>query len=225
MNETIPFGDLIVLGAVALFIILRYRSILGQKTGHDFTQKPVQTKEVPVADSLRDAEGAVLSLPMKKEPAVKEGEAGLSPVVVSGISKIKSQDPQFTIAAFLSGARAAFEMAIDAANKKDKETLHLLLSKEVCEMFEADFAKQEKEGHTRHTTLVALKSSEIMEAEVKRTTASITVQFSSEQITILRDKDGAIIEGNPSDVDDVVDEWVLERDLKSRNPNWTIVAT
>lgn len=223
MSNGIPFGDLIVLGAVALFIILRYRSILGQKTGHDFSQKP--TRKTPAEES---GEAEIINLHPSKEKTPIDEPADLTlanPQVVQGIAKIKSQDPDFTIASFLDGAKIAFEMVIDATNKQDKDTLRMLLSKEVYDSFEQDMKQLADNKQLRLTTLVALKSADISDVDVRRNVATITVQFLSEQIIVLKDAQGAIIEGNASEIDDIVDEWILERDLKSRNPNWTVVAT
>jgi predicted lipid-binding transport protein (Tim44 family) len=138
---------------------------------------------------------------------------------------MKSIDPQFTVGDFLNGAKGAFDMVINAFNAHDRETLERLLAADVCESFEADINEQQEKGQKAITTLVALKSAELVHAEVKKTQATITVQFVSEQVHIVRDKDNKLVEGDPSRVEDIADEWTFERDLKSRDPNWTIVAT
>lgn len=222
MSEGIPFGDIIIIGAVALFIILRYRSILGSKTGHDFSQRPKMVVNKPDQDNRETAADSFV-----RDAAPTETELALTtdPRHAQAIAKIKNLDPDFTTESFLSGARIAYEMVVDAANKQDRDTLKMLLAKEVYDSFDADISAQESSKKIRHTTLVALKSAEMTDITLRRQTAQVTVQFMSEQITVVRDDSNAIVEGNPSDVDDVVDEWVFERDLKSRNPNWLIVAT
>ncbi len=220
MGESIPFGDLIVLGAIALFIILRYRSVLGQKTGHDFSK--TQT----------DKDGLKLVTPEKKPAESQEAEPEEETLpefedaqITNALHKMKATDPAFSVSEFLNGAKSAFEMVIDAFNQHDRETLKMLLSPEVYESFEESMKEQEEKSHTTETTLISLKEAEIVGAEMKKAAAQITVQFLSEQVHVVRDEEKNVIEGDPSRVQDIADEWTFERDLKSRNPNWAIIAT
>jgi predicted lipid-binding transport protein (Tim44 family) len=220
MGESIPFGDLIVLGAIALFIILRYRSVLGQKTGHDFSKNPSAKSE---------KETLQIVTPEKKAVDLTDSDHEIphfdDPQVASAIDKMKSIDPTFTIQSFISGAKMAFEMVIDGFNKHDRETLEMLLAPEVYESFEANLKEQEEKQYKSETTLIAMKEAEIVGAELKKNVAQITVQFLTEQVHVMRDKDKKVVEGDASIVQDIADEWTFERDLKSRNPNWNIIAT
>lgn len=223
MSEGIPYGDIIVIGAVALFIILRYRSILGQKTGHDFSNKPADNRGQNKVVSLHDGE-VMDATAIMPEPDLSLVEVK-DPQLVTNIANMKAIDPTFTLDGFISGARGAFEMVITAFSSHDRATLKQLLGPDVYSEFDENIRKQEETERKLHTTLVSLKEAEIKEAELKKTTARMTVQFLSEQITIERDKAGEIIGGDASDIQEIVDEWVFERDLKSRNPNWQIIET
>lgn len=227
MSDGVPYGDLIVIGAVALFVILRYRSILGQKTGHDFS------KPKPRPDSVNERvihlpERDVLTVEPDEPPLPKLDLAldKLEDVTISAtIAKMKDRDPSFTLDEFIQGARAAFDMVLEAYSEHDRETLRMLLSKEVYESFESDLARQDRAHERTKTTLVSLMRAEVTGASMNKSVASITMQFESEQIQVTRDKDDKVVGGDVSDIQKIADEWVFERDLKSRNPNWSIVAT
>lgn len=223
MGDTIPYGDIIVLGAVALFIILRYRSILGQNSGRDVRQDRTRTV-VSFAEPKNDQKSENKPEPQEKDmqPLVLPSASAQS---VQALSRIKSLDPDFTVEAFLSGARAAYEMVIEAINAGDTQTLKMLLTNDVYESVDKQMQEHKRLSQVAHTTLVSLKSADITDIQLKRTVAQISVQFHGEQISVVRGEDGTIVEGDVSQVEEVVDEWVLERDVKSRNPNWTIIAT
>ncbi|MBN66463.1 MAG: hypothetical protein CMM94_02715 [Rickettsiales bacterium] len=225
MGGEIPYGDIIVIGAIAAFILLRYRSILGQKTGHDVSQ-PKQ-KSAPLEDNDR-----IIQLPERqREKEKKDQEEALKlaelddPDVASAIAQMKMEDAGFSIDEFLQGARMAHDMVITAFSKHDRATLKMLLAEDVYKEFESELEKQEKNNKRHETTLVAVNESEVSEAQLKKSTAIITVRFVSEQIQVVRDESGKVVEGDPSDIIEVEDEWVFERDLRSRNPNWTITDT
>lgn len=223
MPETFA-GDIIVIGAIALFVILRYRNTLGQKKGHDFTKPkpPISLADkIPVVQlqDKRTTQDTSIVAPEKTADLISD------PSLASKIGEVKALDADFTIGAFISGAKAAYEMVIQAFSKQDKETLKLLLSKELYKDFAKDIDEQVEKKQKRETTLVALLKEEITQVELKKNIAAITVNFASEQVSIIRDESGAIIEGDASATLYLEDSWTFERDLKSRNPNWTIIDT
>jgi predicted lipid-binding transport protein (Tim44 family) len=222
MGENIPFGDLIVFGAIALFIILRYRSVLGEKTGFDVSAPKAKKTDdtiISIATGKPIKEAAPVAAPDPHVPAENSKAA-------AALAAMSQMDVSFTPSYFMTGAKAAYEMVITAFNEHDRDTLKMLLDPDAYESFEMDMLEQEKNKTRAHTTLVAIKSADITEAELKKSTATITVLFTAEQVQVVRDEAGAILEsGNSSSPEEIVDEWTFERDLKSKNPNWTIVAT
>lgn len=217
-------GDLIVFGAIALFIILRYRNTLGQNKGRDFTKPrpPAQTSDkIPVVQ-IQDRRPAAEA---GNDNHGKQQDVMATPALTASVAEIKAIDADFTAGAFVEGAKAAYEMVITAFSNQDKDTLKMLLSKDLYKDFAKDIDEQNEKKQKRETTLVALLQSEVKEIKLNKTTAAITVLFASEQISIVRDKDGVIIEGDASTTLYMEDMWVFERDLKSRNPNWTIIDT
>lgn len=217
MSEGIPYGDIIVIAAIAAFIILRYRSILGEKSGFDVTQKPkIEQKD---AKPKQKPERVVTLHPaakpeLKDKPIVeKKDEAfeALEDDLKGDLEKIKKADSSFRVDEFVKGAGMAFEMVLDAFNKGDEATLKMLLAKPLYEEFKGVIDARDEEAGV---TLVSIKRAEIVEAKLKNSVAQITVEFISEQIIA------------PSkQIEEVEDEWVFERDTRSKNPNWTIIDT
>ena len=119
----------------------------------------------------------------------------------------------------------AFEMVFDAFVKGDKQTLSNLLSTEIYNQFASDIDDRAKQENHQETTLLSVKPLEITRAKLDRNMAQLAVSFESEQVTIERSKNGDIVGGDPSDVHHVNDEWVFERDVTSKNPNWKIIET
>lgn len=226
MNDGIPYADILILALIAGFILLRLRATLGQKTGRDeadFMQrlKPTAETKEPIVQIM----DKTFKHKIKEEP-----DAALALIsdteVVTALKSIKEKDPQFTVSRFIDGARMAFEMVFEAFTKGDKQTLNMLLAEPLAKDFaaEIDTRAAEKERRT-DTTLVSVVGKEIVQASLNGDTARIAMKFTSEQITVIRNDKGEIIEGNPSHTHHVVDEWIFERDVTSKNPNWKIIET
>lgn len=231
---SIPYADIVILALVAGFILLRLRSILGQNAPLD--DSDIADKTTPPRDLSEDVESGVLSFPQaqqmqrpKEFPVVNHNDqAAIDALGISaklGIEAIKAADPAFNLIRFIEGAKSAFEMVMKAYNENDKSTLSMLLSPALAEVFIGEAEKRKNEENKSETTLVSITSAEVMAAELQRKIARITLKILSEQVHVVRNKEGAIIEGNPSHIERIEDEWVFERDTNSKNPNWTIVDT
>lgn len=218
-------ADIILLAAIAAFVLLRLRNVLGQKIGHDQppTMPNVVKKEERVIH-LKPADTSVKEAPVVEQ--VVEEPTGIYPAAVEqAIEEIRAIDRQFRMKEFLDGAKMAFDMVHEAFRKDDRETLKALLSREIFKEFSGELDKQKKESEHAESTLVAILSADPKDVELDKSKARVTVAFASEQIFVSRDAEGKVVAGSPSDVQRVEDEWVFERDLRSSNPNWTVVAT
>ena len=219
--ESFPYGDIIVIAAIAAFIILRYRAMLGEKSGRDVENiapaaKPLEEYERIVQLPTREAKQAV----RKQLDATKDYGA-----LNDTFSAMRALDREFSVEEFTEGARAAFEMVIEAYNKHDDDTLRMLLAPAIYENFKASLEADEKAGRKADTTLVAIVKSEITAAKLRGNTTTIAMDFHSEQVLLMRDADGKIIEGDASQQEAVEDRWIFERDLTSQDPNWKIIET
>jgi predicted lipid-binding transport protein (Tim44 family) len=154
-----------------------------------------------------------------------EGSPMAPPAVQNGLNQIKLAEPRFSPREFLNGSRAAFEWIIRAFSEGDEASLKPLLSEEVFAHFAQSIRSREAAGQKLESSLVGIRSAEIIDAYMAGRTAHVTVRFESQQISVLRDQDGTIIEGDPNAVTDVTDVWTFERDSRSADPNWALVAT
>lgn len=226
----------IIFLALAVFIFLRLRSVLGQRTGRERPPyDPYSARDAvrsPAADKVvtlppRPAEAAPRSPEVAPEPVERWKdivEAGSA--AATGLDAIAATDPSFDAKHFIAGARAAYEMVVTAFAAGDRRQLRGLLSREVFDGFDAAITERERQSETAETRFVSIDASTIIAAELRnRATAQITVRFVSKLISATRDRAGAVIEGSADKVTDVTDVWTFARDIASRDPNWKIVAT
>lgn len=222
MESGIPLGDIIVLGAIAAFIILRYRAMLGENRGRD----EEEIKSSKIIEHEEDAAKIIqLSKALKKKEEKQKPAMQYPPAIADGFAQIKQRDKQFDEEAFLEGAKTAFEMVITAFNERDKETLKMLLADKIYDKFEAALDQQEKDSRFSQTTLVALVRAEFTRAALVGDVAEIDIAFESEQIQIVKNEKGETIEGDVSDQQIVEDHFSFARDTRSSAPDWKITAT
>ncbi len=225
----------IIFLALAVFIFLRLRSVLGQRTGRERPPyDPFAARE-----PTRPASDKVVALPTSRAPeAVTQapvapaepverwkGVAETGSPLATGLDAIVATAPDFDAKHFLTGARAAYEMIVNAYAEGDRRTLKDLLSREVYDGFDAAIGDREKRGDTVESRFVSIDNAEITAAEVRGRNIQVTVRFQSKLVSVTRDKDGKVIDGNAEKVTDVTDVWTFARDVSSRDPNWKLVAT
>jgi predicted lipid-binding transport protein (Tim44 family) len=225
MSDNFQFGD-IVLGLIALFVILRLRAVLGRTDGvnpregwRQATRESLQEKAFIFHDALFRKNATDKTTPEKPDLS------GFSATTAEGLNAIRGADAHFSTTDFLNGARQAFDWVVEAFNKGDREKLRLLLSEERYRHFAAALDERTLRGLRPETTLVSMQESDITEATLVGTRASITVQFTTEQVQVVRDAEGKLVEGDPSITEKVIDVWTFERDVQARDPNWKVVAT
>lgn len=226
MSEGMPYADIIIMALIAGFILLRLRSVLGDKTGNNepsYFNRPsktaeqkqqtvVQLDEMLKKKSLRaESEPLAANLPdAKSKKAVKE---------------MKEKDSEFTLDSFMQGSKGAYEMVFDAFAKGDRKTLEFLLSDDVYQEFESAIAAREEAENNLETTLISVDTKGITNVDLDGTIARISVTFISEQVSVTRNDEGDVVDGDPSAIIEVNDEWTFERDMTSRNPNWKVIET
>lgn len=230
MDGGFPYGDLIVLGAIAAFILLRYRAMLGEPRGRD--ENDIQSsREKTDTRGTKEIFGEVdrvLQLPLIKQtaaPSQKDDFAASYGPLGDALLAMRGVDREFSPEEFLEGARMAYEMVIAAYSKRDRDTLKMLLSPEMFKSFELSLNDAEAAGRFADTTLVAINKATISAAKLSGSLATLTVDFVSEQIHLIRDVNGVILEGDASLQQSVEDQWVFTRTLTSNNLNWVIVET
>jgi predicted lipid-binding transport protein (Tim44 family) len=231
----------IIFLALAVFIFLRLRSVLGQRTGRerppydpysarDAVRSPAADNKVvtlptsPPAAPARPAPASSAEPPVPLAERWKDvAEAGSA--AAAALDAIATADSSFDAKHFIAGARAAYEMIVTSFAEGDRRQLKTLLSKEVFDGFDAAITEREGRGETAETRFVSVDASTITAAEQRNRTAQITVRFVSKLVSSTRDRSGAVVDGNADKVTDVTDVWTFARDISSRDPNWKVVAT
>jgi len=226
----------IIFLALAVFIFLRLRSVLGQRTGRerppydpysarDAVRSPATDKVVTLPPRPAEPASArpVEATPPSADRWKDVAESGSG--VAAGLDAIAASDSSFDAKHFITGARAAYEMIVTAFAEGDRRQLRNLLSREVYDGFDAAISEREGRGETAETRFVSIDGSTITSAELRGRTAQITIRFVSKLISVTRGRTGNVIEGNAEKVTDVTDVWTFARDVSSRDPNWKVVAT
>ena len=217
------FVDLIILAMIAGFIILRLRSVLGRRPEDD--QSPAAgragtgAKEGGVArqpagaDQDGQAEGDSV-VDMESDPKLREV-----------YRKIRRADPSFDPAGFLNGAKQAYQMILESFWAGEKDDLKPFLSERLYKNFASAIDDRAEKGHHVENKFVDLEHASIYDAEFVEGRARLTVRFVTTLVNLVRDDQGRVIEGDPTDTIEVKDRWTFERDPKSTDPNWTLIAT
>ena len=193
MSNNFGYLDIILLAMIAGFIILRLRNILGRKTGHE--------------DKIySDFSGSKLDEFKEK---IK--------------SQTKKPQTEFNVEQkkeFLKGAEIAYETIINSFAKGDKKSLRDLLTREMRDNFESAIEERNSKNIKSELTFIGIKSSVIQKFEKTATALFFTVKFVSEIISVKKDKDNNVIEGDPNKIKTVIDHWKFTRKTSSMNPNW-----
>jgi predicted lipid-binding transport protein (Tim44 family) len=226
MGDGFQFLDIVLFAMVAAFLVLRLRSVLGKRTGH---QEPRQD---PISQRQKNSEteGNVAKLPNRNNDA---DDVQADPIealdpndpLSAGITQIRIADNSFNPAEFAGGSRGAFEMIVQAFAEGDAETLENLLADDVFDNFNTAITERADANQSHETTIIGIKSAEIVEAEMGGRNALVTMKFVSEQVNVTRDSENRVVDGDPNQVTDITDIWTFSRDTKSRDPNWKLVET
>ena len=197
MSSQFGFIDIILLAMFAGFIILRLRNILGRKTGHQ--GKSVSRLFPKGMEVLKDIEN---------NEAIKMGNVD---------DEAKEQ--------FLKGAEIAYEKIITDFAKGDKKSLKTLLEKSLFNDFSKVIDERKEKKLNYETTFIGLKSAKILEFKKIENLYKVSVNFVSEIVTCVKDKNDKVIEGNPNTIKTVNDVWKFSKYMWSQDPTWYLVET
>jgi len=196
MNYSFEYIDIILLAMIAGFIFLRLRGILGKRTGFE-GKTPTQFESV------------------------------LKEVHQENKANSKREFDESAQKDFLKGAKIAYETIITDFSDNDNKLIASkpLLSKKIYEEFNKALKERSNRGHYAEITFIGIKSADIKEHKKIDKALQVTVDFVSEIITCVKDKEEKIISGSPEKIKTIYDTWTFSRDLRSANPNWLLVNT
>lgn len=220
----------LILVGITFFVLWKLWSVLGETTGHEVPPKlPSGTKRSSDSNissseddkyqpqGLSDFSDSATHRWAEFAQAGSEQEEGLNAIV--------QIEKNFDAFQFQEGAKAAYEMVVEAFSSGNRQVLKNLLANDVYNNFDQALKEREQNGETVETTFVSIEKADFSKVSVHDRKAYITLSFLSKMITVSRDKQGNVIDGDPSAVVDVSDVWTFSRALGNRNPNWTLVAT
>ncbi|WP_319825185.1 Tim44/TimA family putative adaptor protein [Thalassovita sp.] len=213
-----PILQLLVLAAIAVFLILRLKNVLGTREGFE---KPVLPREAE--KSARRPDLSVIEGGPDRDITdhVEEGtDAALA------LSNMKRLEPSFSVNEFLQGARAAYEMILMGFERGDLAEIKPFLSQEVYETFAQVVEARREQGLSVEAEFLGVRETSLAEAELlPDNVAEITVRFVGELSSVVRDSAGEIVEGKPNAPKKQRDVWTFARKLGTDDPNWQLVAT
>lgn len=232
MNAVFDIYTIIFL-ALAVFIFVRLRSVLGTRTGHERppfdpysgeAAKPATSPDKPAIPNRQEETTVMREADRDTPPAERwTGIAAPGSAVAAGLDAIAGVDRNFDARGFLEGAKAAYEMIVMAFAEGDRKTLRNMLGKELFDEFAAALNERDAKGHKMESRFVSLDKAEIKNAELVGNEARVTIDFVSKLVSATRDKDGNVVEGSAEALTDVEDLWMFARDVKSSDPNWKLV--
>ncbi|MFN3280946.1 MAG: Tim44/TimA family putative adaptor protein [Tabrizicola sp.] len=211
--------QLLVLAGIAIFLILKLRSVLGTRDGFEKPPIPLEDVRPRIRRDFEVIEGG----PDRDIiDHVAEGSDA-----ARALAEMKKAEPAFAVGPFLQGARGAYEMILTAFEKGELDRIRPFLADEVAASFAEAIAQREAEGLTIEANFLGIKELALHDATYNPDSrmAEISVRFAADQTYVVRNKAGEIVEGSPREVKKLRDIWTFARQMGSEDPNWQLVAT
>lgn len=212
--------DIIIFAAFAAFIAFKLFKVLGSSEFEDAVKKDGNVVAFP--NGAAEAVDVEFTEVIDDYDEMKEK---YGQTIAEKIKQMRKYDPSFNDKSFLQGAKGAFEIIVKAFAKGDKNSLKPLLDGGVYKRFSDAIDSRGKSGNSEETTLVSILSSNIKDIILNKKYAKVVVEIVSEQITLIKNKQGEIVKGDPSKVDKISEVWTFSRNLTSKDPNWELVET
>jgi len=207
----LPFIDILIFAVIAVLLVLRLRSVLGQRTGYE------QPQDNQVKDNFADKGNAPIPFSKNADKSAK--------ISGSGLDALRRVDRQFNEKEFVQGATAAFDMILTAFVDGDQAQLKRLLSYDLLQSFMQTIHDRTAAKESLEITINNIREVSILNVELVDSVASITVHFHTEQTRIARDEQGDVMEDSDTEPQEFIDIWTFERDLTLSDPNWKLAET
>jgi predicted lipid-binding transport protein (Tim44 family) len=217
--------QLIVLAGIAIFLILRLRSVIGTRQGYEGNPEDYG---IASRTAARDDEGP--NFEVIEGGGIDEDIADHTDIesdAGQALVAMKKVEPSFSLTEFLGGARGAYEMILMAYEHGDLDTLEQFLAPDVYSGFRAAVEARDEQGLVVEANFVGVSDMNLKDAKFDDidNVADITIRFVGEMTSIVRNSDGEIVEGDANAVKKQADSWTFSRVMASENPNWLLVAT
>ena len=211
--------QILVLAGIAIFLILKLRSVLGTRDGFEKPPIPLDDVRPQVRRDFEVIEGG-------PDRDITDHAADGSDAA-RALAEMKKAEPGFMVGPFLQGARGAYEMILMAFEKGELDKIRPFLSDDVEASFAEAIARRDQDGLTIEASFVGMKELALHDATFTKASgfAEISVRFVGEQTYVVRNKAGEIVEGSPREIKKSRDIWTFARQMGSSDPNWQLVAT
>ncbi|WP_347267059.1 Tim44/TimA family putative adaptor protein [Paracoccus sp. (in: a-proteobacteria)] len=214
-----PLLQLLVLAAIAVFLILRLRGVLGTRDGFEPPRLPEQPSQRQRFDVI--------------EGSAEQGDSDITDHVEAGspmirtLTEMKRAEPSFALGPFLTGAKSAYEMILMAFERGDLTEVQAFLAPQVADAFESVVSDRRSRGLVTEAQFLGTRETALAAAEFNPGTgmAELSVRFVGEMIAATRDAQGNVVEGDPKAARKQRDTWTFARRMGQDDPNWQLVAT
>ena len=217
MNDGFAFFDIIIFAMLAGYLVFQLRRALGRRSDN---QEPKSKPSPEQRAEHSETDNVVAIKPNKNKNGNQEQEETLG-----GLTELREKDPSFSDTDFIKGSKEAFSWIVEAFSKGEISKLEPLLSEPLFNGFKQAIEQREADQLSLETNIVSIKSAQIHNVTVKQDQVNITVEYVTDQIKSTRNAKDEIVDGDPDTIETVTDLWTFNRNIKSKNPNWTLVKT
>ena len=213
-----PVISLLILAGIAIFLILRLKSVLGTRDGFEKPRMPSPTTRRTAQDLEVIEGGPDIDITDHVEAESEQARA---------LAAMKRVEPGFSVSEFVQGARGAYEMILMGFENGELGDIQPFLAENLYDSFVDAVAAREDQGLTIEAQFIGVRETTLVNATYDEGSglAEITMRFIGEMTSVVRNQDGEIIEGDAKTAKRQKDTWVFARTMGADDPNWQLVAT
>ena len=208
MQLSLPFIDIIIFAIIAIFLVYRLKSILGQNSDGNEQNNKIDIGKKNFSNVVKLG---------NKQSNINENKTIKDIIFIN--------DPTFNEKEFLKGAQNFFEMVIDSFVKGDLKNIEMYIDDKLIKNFKVVIDERLQEEESLKIKIIKIVSIHIKDVKKLKNFLRVSVLFESEQIKVLKDKKGKIIDGDQKNSIIVKDLWTFEKEIQSKDLNWILVET
>lgn len=207
--------DIVFLAVVAVLLLTRLYSVFGRGE-----EKKIKVILKPVDEET----GRKIMEDLRRSAEAPQQQETVEMKDLTETDKKLLEIPNFNKNAFMNGARGAFEMILRAFHSGNIDTVKNLISRKIYDSFKTIIVERKEQNLSSEVDFICFDKSEIKNVKILKNTVKIAVEFVTEQVNILKNSDGEVIEGDENFIQKITDVWTFERNLNATN-EWLLVST